>query len=465
LYSFISAHSYPGEISVQLRMSDEDVALSRWGDVSDSLMFFRPPGYYSDRVSDTVVERIPIPQLEPDTARQFSFVISDLSGDGLCCSWSGSTETGYTLFEGDQKTGRLIVDSKFEASGREVKFFNLTLPESNSGDMVVEETLEPSYEIKVTFTLDVFPDETGFYIEDSSRRRVVDVPPGTYKEQHSVVEEIVTLEAGLYTFTITDSFGDGLNRADGFYRLELVGEENRLPLITGNGAFASQKSQVFLVEGDTAQYPLFIRTPSGSEEKELNFDVIRLDLAESDANVASRWSSDASAVSEYMVLVTEGSLYRIVFETDSPGLDGDILINLGSTNPSIYKGMEYVVHPDATENSQRWQVKILAGHLKTPSTASTVALTLQMKLDRFPDEVEWMLLSNDYVAGGGGDISSARKLPKRILLAFGPATLYDRDIEGKVVIETINVPEYPGNHSFTLVVTDSGDDGKKIICV
>lgn len=197
-------------------MSDKEVSTGRFGEHSDSIIFFRPPGYYAGRVGDTIVEQIPIPETSSGASRDFTFIITDRYGDGLCCSWKESSETGYTIYEGDPGQESVIVDSKFESSEREIKVFTIHGGNELPEDFTSEQPSEKSFEIKVTIALDVYPDETGFYIEDSFNRRVVDVPPGTYKDEQSLVEEIITLEAGLYTFTMLDSFGDGINRADGY---------------------------------------------------------------------------------------------------------------------------------------------------------------------------------------------------------------------------------------------------------
>jgi len=454
---------YPGEISVQLRMDNEETSINREAAAKakeDTVIFFRPPEYYKDRVNEIVVERISIPGTSPGASRQFSFIISDRYGDGLCCSWVGDKPTGYTLYEGDPSDGQVIVDSKFESSGREVKVFTVHGGDANIFDAGGEYESETSVEIKVTITLDVYPDETGFFIEDSLQRRVVDVPPGTYKDQNKKIEEIVTLYPGLYTFTITDIFGDGLTRADSFYQLDLVNDNVGRPhLLTGNGAFTSQESQVFLIEGDAAKYPLWIHIPLGVTPQDFGFAIYRLDLVESNAVVASRARGSYELANEdalETLLVTEGGLYRIIFENTSQGINGDIRINMGSTNPNIFKGIEYTINAEDTGNLQRGHAKFYAGAPFSLSTSGDEGevLTLRMNFDRFPSEVEWILLSNN-------DISTSSRLGfmDREIVAFGPEVLYDQELENKVFEETIMIPEHLKNHRFTLLVTDSGNDG------
>lgn len=434
-------------------MSDETATVGRQDEDLHPIIFFRPPGYYSDRVGETILEQIPIPDIAAGASRQFSFIITDRYEDGLCCSWKESSDTGYTLYNGDPAEGNVVVDSKFESTSKEVRVFDIQGGDSYAEDVESDAPVQ-SLEIMVTIALDMYPDETGFYIEDATNRRVVDVPPGTYKDANSLVEEIVTLEVGLYTFTILDSFGDGINKADGFYKLQLANEDDRLPVLYGSGAFSLQESRAFVIEGDGAQYPMFIRTPTVNSQ--LHFDVFRLDLVESDALVASLGMDEDDDTFDHMIQVTEGSLYRIILDNDGQDLDGSIEINLGTNDPAVFKGLEYVVRPDTTINPMRWQVKFFAGQSLVSQVLSDFEiLTLRVKFDRFPSEFEWMLLSND-----GGNAHAGTGLPKRNLIAFGPESLYDQSLEGETVIETIRIPRNEGDRGYVLLLTDSGNDGK-----
>jgi hypothetical protein len=452
-------------------MQNDEVAVSRQGDHNDTILFFRAPGYYADRVGEVVTERIPIPETPIGASRQFSFIISDRGGDGLCCSWTGgSNPTGYTIYEGDPSHGQVIVESKFKSLSREIQIFSV-----DGHDDVVsgqqEIASESNVEIKVTITSDIYPEETGFYIEDIAKRRVVDVLPGTYSVQNDTIEEIVTLLPGLYTFTVLDTFGDGLNRIDSFYRLDLVGDDaSRPPLLTGTGAFASQESQIFLIEGDAATYPLSIHLPLGNSPQEFGFEIYRLDLVESDAIIASRAKGEYEVANENAMeslFITEGGLYRIMFENSRQGLNGDIRIGLGSLNPNLFKGIEYTISQQDTEISQTWQAKFYAG--VAPSSSAPIQgrgniLTLRMKFDRFPSEVEWILISNAATlsvssSGPSSSASNRGRTKNREIIAFGPQGLYDQDLENKSVQETIVIPDDVARDSLTLIVTDSGGDG------
>ena len=455
---------YPEELGLQLRASNTETATERQNSREDTIVFFRPPRYYADRAEEVVVEKIPIPTSSPGASRQYSFIVTDSYGDGMCCNWVGKTETGYTLYEGDRKYGKVIVDSKFEGSSREVNTFTIEGPAitepTESPDSDVQEIPsepQPLVEIKVTITLDVFPDETGFYIEDESGEKVVDVTPGTYKEQNQVVEEILTLEVGVYTFTIVDVFGDGLNRENSFYRLNLVGEEGRPALVAGTGIFVKQESQVFMVEGPSAKYPMAIKFTTNDKAREFGFFIKRLDLLESDALVASiprgTYRTKDQDVSE-SVMVKEGGLYRIVFEAGQDGIGFDIHIIMGSKNPNDVNALSYRV--DTTE-SQEWQVKLFAGTLPVTSDGAK-SLDLRVQFDRFPHELEWILLGN---ISRDNPVELSRALREQEVIAYGPPASYSQELAGTVYVETIPLPAHSGEKSFTMIVTDAAGDGSK----
>jgi hypothetical protein len=450
---------YPAEISVQLRMDIDETSSSRQIDRHDPIVFFRPPGYYADRVNEVVTEQIAIPITTPGATRKYNFIIADSYGDGLCCASVGELDTGYSIYEGDPSDDNLILTSKFEQSWREVKVFNIEGIGAYENDLDPEEPSQPNIVVKVTISLDIYPDETGFYVEDASRRRIVDVPPGTYSEKNSIVTEIISLEAGLYTFTILDDFGDGLNGANGFYKLEVDGGVNQRPLVSGTGAFASRESRIFILEGDSALYPMSVFIPIGTQPQAFGFSVFRLDLIEADALVASVVQGSFENANEQArenLQITEGGLYRIVFEDTGDGVDGDIRIALGSTNPNNFDFIEHTINPSHTENSQRSQAKFFAGMPPSlPNSSKNIILTLRARFDRFPGETEWILLANH----NSDSKSYSLNQMQREVVAFGPQTLYSPDLEDASYEETIIIPEHPGNRSFTLIVSDAGKDG------
>jgi hypothetical protein len=460
---------YPGEISFQLRMDNSGkTSINREEDRNDTIVFFRPPRYYKDRVNEVVTERVPIPQTAPGDICQFSFIIADRSGDGLCCTWDGELETGYTLYEGDPSNDNIIVNSKFESVGREIQIFHVNGNDIEDTISNGEKIKEQSVQIKVTIMLDFYPDETGFYITDSSGRRVTYVPPGAFTDPNGIVEKIITLHTGLYEFTLIDSFGDGMNRGVGAYRLDLLGDDRRPSLLTGTGNFDGKESHTFLLEGDEAQYPLQINLITGGKPEDFGWSIYRLDLVESVASVASKSKGEYKLAYEEVsesLMVTRGALYRIVFENSYSGIYGKIRINIGGSNPNLYTSIEFTVDPVDARYSQRWQVKIYAGIPLVLTGNNAKKLTLQIHPDHFPDQFEWILLSNpnnnsttalpstSYGVRGGSEI-----------IAYGASAL-NRDIpEGGLYYKTIIVPQSNENQTkYALIVTGTGN-GNKSCC-
>ena len=118
----------------------------------------------------------------------------------MCCDFSGGSDTGYALYQGPIEDGIVLVQSKFEGGSKEVDTFVLDSPNPTESLPV---------DIRVSITLDDYPEETGFYISDESYRNIFEKPIGTYQEPNELIEEIIPLDAGVYTLTIVDSYGDG----------------------------------------------------------------------------------------------------------------------------------------------------------------------------------------------------------------------------------------------------------------
>jgi hypothetical protein len=376
----------------------------------------------------------------------------------VCCNWNGELDTGYTVFLGDRINGDVLAESIFEGTKREVQTFVIEGPieldpTEPPVDIIDGATVapEPAVDIRVSISLDSFPDETGFYIEDVSKRKVFDRPAGSYREELIVIEEIISLEVGVYTITIVDAFGDGINRAGSFYQVDIVDEPNRPPLLRGSGVFVSQESNIFILEGARAQYPMTIKFTTDAKPREFGFSIKRLDLVEADAYVASlpkgTYETPMEEITEALT-VKEGGLYRILFEDGGrDGIGGDIHILLGSTDPNDFNAISYKV--DGVK-LQDWQVKLFAGSpVVTPENAKT--LDLRIQFDRFPHELEWILV--------GSPIQGSRALRDHEVLAYGPLELYSQELEITEYVETIPLPAYSGEKRFTMIVTDSEGDG------
>ncbi|MCO6480355.1 MAG: zinc metalloprotease [Phaeodactylibacter sp.] len=100
--------------------------------------------------------------------------------------------------------------------------------------------------LTLTITLDNYPGETSWEVKDASNNNVV-ASGGPYGAQPagSTVVENINLAAGDYTFTIFDSFGDGICCAQGNGSYTLSDGANT---IASGGGFGSSESTPFCTE-------------------------------------------------------------------------------------------------------------------------------------------------------------------------------------------------------------------------
>jgi hypothetical protein len=147
---------YPQEIGFQVRAKNSETAISRQNR-EDTVIFFRPPRYYIDKARQTVTEIIPLPTISPGASREFTFIITDSHGDGLCCTWNGNggEKAGYTMFERGPGLGKLLFSSNMEGVEKEVKSFIIEgpSPDHNSSTLSPTKPL-PTVDIKVKIALD-----------------------------------------------------------------------------------------------------------------------------------------------------------------------------------------------------------------------------------------------------------------------------------------------------------------------
>jgi len=451
---------YPEEVALQLRISNSETAVERQSN-DDAIIFFRPPRYYAGLGSQVVTEVIPIPAPRPGLSRRYTFIVTDSYGDGLCCSWAGEdVEPGYTLWRGAPSDNNVIVDSKLEGKAREVTTFIVDGNESSqpdgpsSGTQGIPISPYPKVEVKVTIKLDTFPDETGFKIEDLDGTILFDMPAGTYREKFALVEEVISLEVGSYKFMIVDVFGDGLTQDDSFYRIDLVGDDSRPALVTGNGVFVSQEEHIFVLEGESAEYPFQVKFKALGKPQEFGFYVDRVDLPGADARIASVPQGSYSTPNEDVsvrLLVKEKALYRIVFQqSGNKDVVDTIQLLLGSEDANDIDAISYTF--DAG-NEEEFQVKLFAGDYDALEQSNR-RLTLNVAFDQFPHEVEWILIKN-----------TGNSLRDTEVIAYGPPTQYTSDLAETLYQEIILLPPYEGEQSFSMILTDSAGDGSKFFLV
>ncbi len=130
----------------------------------------------------------------PDT-NCYSFTVYDSFGDGLCCSWgSGSYYANYN--------GVQVASGAAFASSETTSNIGYCSPPviCNTGEV----------EIVITVNTDNYPTETSWFLMDQFGGGWTNVPLTTSNANQTVTWSICVPDTNCYTFTILDSYGDGL---------------------------------------------------------------------------------------------------------------------------------------------------------------------------------------------------------------------------------------------------------------
>ncbi len=142
----------------------------------------------------------------------------------------------------------------YTGSGVRLRFNGIT-GSSWRGDMTVDNirlttgTINPPSctDVTLSITLDDYPEETSWQIVNNSNNQVV-VSGGTYGSQPdgSTISVTECLDAGSYTFTINDSYGDGICCSYGNGSYSLTSGSTTL---ASGGSFGGSESTTFSVGG------------------------------------------------------------------------------------------------------------------------------------------------------------------------------------------------------------------------
>ncbi|UGU15595.1 M12 family metallo-peptidase [Sinomicrobium kalidii] len=164
----------------------------------------------------------------------YSFVIKDVYGDGMCCSYGNGS---YTLT--DIETGDTL------ASGG-------SFTEEEATDFCIGTTTPPpgASDVELSLTFDNYPEETSWEILDESSSVVAQ--GGTYDDEPdgSTLAVSQSLADGCYTFVIRDSYGDGICCSYGNGSYSLTNTETGEVLASGS-SFNASESTDFCVGGSS----------------------------------------------------------------------------------------------------------------------------------------------------------------------------------------------------------------------
>ena len=130
---------------------------------------------------------------------------------------------------------------------------------------------------------------------------------------------------------------------------------------------------------------------------------------------------------------------------------------MGSKLPNDLKAASYTVPAGPW---QEWQVKLVAGKLPRPP-ADSQTIDMRITFDRFPHEVEWVLLA-DQPDTTASSVTGATSFDRQRVITYGPIDSYGDDLADAEHIETILLPPFSGKKTFTLLVTDYAGDGGKL---
>lgn len=455
---------YPQEIGWQLRVLDRSlIDFSRTEEEDGEIVAFRPIGFYSDRARETVFDQVAIPQLPPNGERDFIFIITDVHGDGMCCDWGNElVDPGYSIYEGEASAQNLILSSKMKDTNREIKYFDLPgeskEPASTSPPTPgIAESSAVNLEISLAFT--ERGGSSSFYIEDAATgNRVVNYPCSP----NLGTTRTYSIPSGVYTFAISNDCGKvGSISSEMEYTVRLQGAgSNRSPLLQGS----KPGTDTFVVWGEEAQVEtmeMSLEFTTSSDPSSLNYYIKRLDVPEDDAFLAqvAKFSLEPNRYYIQSLSIQKGGLYRVALEgvTESALVNSQVMLKIGDKSyPISFPGLR---------PSEEQYIKFLAGSLPSVSTDGP-SLMLRIVYDNDPLDLEYVLFE-ETGSGNGGDTAtsraaSARKMTRNRIYAFGPQdeTLVS-GLAGQEHIEILPLPSYAGEKTFTLLLSDSGGDGRK----
>lgn len=321
--------------------------------------------------------------------------------------------------------------------------------------------------------LDLFPEETGVIIRKVDTKQVVFIRhPGDFADRREeMVYEEISVVPGLYEFEILDHWSDGIATFQddsyyGFYLLALSSEVEKnqyTPILFGYGdSFEDRSKTEFIVEGETAKFPLSISFITDSNPFEFGFRLFRLDLSGGEILVADSpfgWYNDESSKEMASVNVVEGGLYKLqLFDSgDDGGIEAALL--LGSIDPDQAR----IVSLNSFNSLE--EIKVIAATEQRNAVSSDRRLSLRMLLENTPQAISWIIIR----AGSGSSLENEstfeiqRMATSRTTVAFGPPLPYGEHLAGTEFIETIAIPQVWGTQSFSLLISDSEGDGGRSI--
>ncbi len=182
---------------------------------------------------------------------------SSITQTSFSLSWTASTDnigvTGYDVYIDGSLVGSPTTTS-YDATGLtagttyavSVKAKDTEGNESSASNISVTTTPASCTDVTLTLIVDNYPEETSWTITNDGGSTVAS--GGTYNStpDGSTVIETACLDAGCYTFTMNDSYGDGICCSYGSGSYELTEDGSGTSLASG-GSFGSTATHNFCV--------------------------------------------------------------------------------------------------------------------------------------------------------------------------------------------------------------------------
>ena len=198
----------------------------------------------------------------------YTLTMLDSFGDGICCTYGAGSYTltadGSTVASGgaygDSEATTFCVggafgctdatacnydpDALFDSGSCDFSCYGCTDPESCNydADATIDDgsCVGDGVGIGISVTTDIYPEEISWVLTDSTGATVAS--DGPYSAGNTTIDALVCVGEGCYTFTISDSFGDGIYSPGG-YTLTVDGV-----LLASGGAYGDGETTSFCTD-------------------------------------------------------------------------------------------------------------------------------------------------------------------------------------------------------------------------
>lgn len=330
---------------------------------------------------------------------------SDITTTSLNLTWSASSDnvgvTGYDVYQNGSAIGS-VTGTSASVSGLSpnttYSFYvkakdaagNVSAASSSINAATLEESTGDCYvsAVVLSLTLDNYPSETSWSLTDGSGNTIAS--GNGYSNKGATVTESFDLADGDYTFTINDSYGDGIccSYGNGSYTLT---DGAGTQIVTG-GDFGSSESTSFCISGSGGGNPGGGDMPEGYCSSQGNnssyewIDLVQIgsinNSTGNDGGYAdyTNLSTDLVAGNEYTINFStgfSGSSYTeyyniyIDYNRDADFEDSGELVVSGSSSSDATLSGSFTVPTNISEGTTRMRVSMKYNSASTPCETFT----------------------------------------------------------------------------------------------